>query len=441
MSAVGCVSKGVGLYFRGALREAGNKRKIDTGKPAMRYVTVTVALLACANPARAADVAVPPGPGAAERLAEALITARPGDTIWLGIGRYELADGLSLAVDDVSLRGIGPDVSVLSFAGQQGSGEGLLVTSNRVVLDGFAVENPKGDGIKSKGSDTITFSNLRVEWTGGPNEKNGAYGVYPVASRNVLIDGVTVRGASDAGIYVGQSQDIVVRNSLAEFNVAGIEIENSWRADVHGNVARHNTGGILVFDLPNLPQQGGRDIRVFANTVVDNDTDNFAPKGNTVAMVPRGLGIMVMANRNVHVFDNDLSGNATAHVLVAAYPNDYKDDKYLFVPRGVYVHDNRYGPGGNDPNGEVGDTISRVSGKPVPEVVWDGVTRLTEWVSWVDPENRVYVEEAEGVGVINLKMISQLLLPWSTAPDRNAANYRGSIAEPPAVRLPQDKEG
>ncbi|ECI7719626.1 hypothetical protein E0632_26860, partial [Salmonella enterica subsp. enterica] len=198
------------------------------------------------------------------------------------------------------------------------SGEGLLVTSDRVVLENFAVEDAKGDGVKSKGSDTITFRNLRVEWMNGPNEKNGSYGVYPVSSKNVLIDGVTVRGASDAGIYVGQSQNIVVRNSRAEQNVAGIEIENSSQADVYKNVATHNTGGILVFDLPNLPVMDGHDIRIFDNDVVDNDTPNFAPKGNIVAMVPKGMGIMVMAARNVHVFGNRLNNNGTAHVLIGA---------------------------------------------------------------------------------------------------------------------------
>ncbi len=100
------------------------------------------------------------------------------------------------------------------------------------------------------GSDQISFVNLRVEWTGGPNPKNGAYGVYPVSSTNVLIDRVTVKGASDAGIYVGQSKNIIVRNSRAEFNVAGIEIENSMNADVFDNVSTHNAGGILIFDLP-----------------------------------------------------------------------------------------------------------------------------------------------------------------------------------------------
>lgn len=405
----------------------------------MLTVSTMLAAVAVSGPAIAADIAVRPGPNAAEELAEALIGAQKGDTIWLGFGRYELTDGLSLDVDDVSVRGMGPDSSILSFKEQQGSGEGLLVTSNRVILDGFAVEDARGDGIKSKGSDQITFTNLRVEWTNGPDEKNGAYGVYPVSSKNVLIDNVTVRGASDAGIYVGQSDGIVVRNSLAEYNVAGIEIENSFHADVYKNVARHNTGGILVFDLPNLPQQGGRDIRVFDNEVTENDTANFAPKGNTVAMVPKGMGIMVMANRNVHVFGNRLDKNDTAHVLIAAYPEDYKDDNYMFVPRGVYVHDNTYGEGGGAPDGEVGETISKYSGIPVPDIVWDGVTRIPEWLSWTAPENRIYIAEEAGTTFVNLKMLSQLILPWSTTPDTDISAYKGSLPEPAPVELPQDK--
>ncbi len=398
-------------------------------------------LLLCgvaAAPLHAAEVLVEAGDGAAERLTEALILAEPGDTVRIGAGRFELTEGLSLQVDDVTVTGAGPDATVLSFKGQTGAGEGLLVTSSRVVLEDFGVEDPKGDGVKSKGSDQITFRNLRVEWTGGPKAENGAYGVYPVSSRNVLVEGVTVRGASDAGIYVGQSEDIVVRNSVAEYNVAGIEIENSYRADVYGNTARHNTGGILIFDLPNLPVQGGHDIRVFDNDVVDNDTPNFAPEGNIVGIVPKGMGIMVMANRNVHVFGNRLSGNGTAHVLIAAYPNEYEDDAYMFVPRGVYVHGNEYGEGGGQPDGEVGKIISDISGTPVPDIVWDGVTRIPEYFSWVAPEDRVYVDEAEGTSFVNLKMISQLMLPWGWWPDTNISAYRGSLPEPAPVKLPQD---
>ena len=401
-------------------------------------VLVPLALAAGLTLAHAAEITVTPF-GGPEKLAEALILAEEGDTILLQAGRWNLTDGLSLDADGVTIRGAGPDRTVLSFMQQAGSGEGLLVTSDRVVLEDFAVEDTKGDGIKAKDSDQITMRNLRVEWTNGPDEKNGAYGLYPVSAKNVLIEDSVVRGASDAGIYVGQSQDIVVRNNRAEYNVAGIEIENSFRADVYGNTATHNTGGILIFDLPNLPQQGGHDIRVFENDVVDNDTPNFAPEGNIVGIVPKGMGIMVMANRNVHVFGNRLSGNATTHMLIAAYPEDYEDDEYMFVPRGVYIHDNIYGDGGGAPDtGEVGKTISDITGEPVPDIVWDGVTRIPEWFSWVSAENRVYIKEAEDTTFASLKMISQLLLPWSSSPNRDIADHAGSLPEPAPVKLAQE---
>ncbi|MBT5542455.1 MAG: hypothetical protein HOH08_07750, partial [Gammaproteobacteria bacterium] len=204
---------------------------------------------------------IPPSDNAQERIQEALILAQPGDEIHLISGVYKIEDGLSLDVDNILFSGEGHDKTILDFTDQMTGAQGLLVTSNEVMLKDFAIINTKGDGIKTIGSEGIYFINLRTEWTGGPDSSNGAYGLYPVQSKNVLIDGCIAIGASDAGIYVGQSENIIVRNSRAEFNVAGIEIENSYYADVYNNIAQHNTGGILVFDLPDLPQQGGHHVR------------------------------------------------------------------------------------------------------------------------------------------------------------------------------------
>ncbi|MBM7093302.1 right-handed parallel beta-helix repeat-containing protein, partial [Streptomyces sp. S12] len=133
--------------------------------------------------------------------------------------------------------------------------EGLLVNASNFVIENIAIEDSKGDGLKVNEGEHITIRNVRVEWTGGPSTKNGGYGLYPVKTRNVLIENSVAIGASDAGIYVGQSRDVIVRNSRAEFNVAGIEIENTVNADVHDNIATNNTGGILVFNMPALSQQ------------------------------------------------------------------------------------------------------------------------------------------------------------------------------------------
>lgn len=334
--------------------------------------TALFAAVLIAAPAAARDITVEAGANAQERLQEALLDARPGDTVRIGAGRFELTDGLSLDVNGVTVRGAGADKTVLSFKGQLGAGEGLLVTSDDVVLRDFAVEDTKGDGIKSKGADRIVYKNVRVEWTGGPKETNGAYGVYPVSSTHILVDGVTVKGASDAGIYVGQSEQIIVRNSTVSGNVAGIEIENSRHADVYGNLATHNTGGILVFDLPSLPKMGGGDVRVFKNRVIDNDEPNFAPKGNIVASVRKGTGVLIMANDNVSVFDNDLSGNATSNVMLISYREKFDDVKYNPLPRHIEITANRHGKAGFAPQLPGGEQIAAAFGGSIPPILWDG---------------------------------------------------------------------
>ena len=340
-------------------------------------LTFAAALLATAAPALAATHDVAPGESAQEALQEALILAEPGDEIVLAAGRYVLTDGLSLDVDGVTLRGAGMDGTVLDFTTQAGSGEGLLVTSDNVTLRDFALENPKGDGIKSKGADNIVYHRIRVTWTRGPHPENGAYGIYPVESDGILVDGAKVTGASDAGIYVGQSNHITVRNSIAEANVAGIEIENSRNALVEHNVATRNTGGILVFDLPALPVMGGGNVIVANNLVVANDTPNFAPPGNIVAGVRRGTGILVMANDKVLIENNILSQNPTAPVMVIAYTQGFDDERYNPLPRDVVVGENLYNGGGYDPQLDAADMLLAAFGGELPPVLWDGLGSLS----------------------------------------------------------------
>ena len=342
----------------------------------MFRMTIAAALLATAAPALAETHVVTPGDGAQERLQEALIMAQPGDEIVLEAGRYAMSDGLSLDVEGVTVRGAGMDGTVLDFTGQQGAGEGLLVTSDNVTLRDFALENPKGDGVKSKGADNIVYHRIRVTWTRGPHPENGAYGIYPVESTGILVDGVKVTGASDAGIYVGQSDRITVRNSIAEANVAGIEIENSRNALVAHNIATRNTGGILVFDLPSLPVMGGGNVIIENNLVVANDTPNFAPPGNIVAGVRRGTGIMVMANEKVLIENNILSGNPTAPVMVIAYVQPYDDARYNPLPREVVVGPNNYDGGGYDPQLDGAEMLLAAFGGELPPVLWDGLGSL-----------------------------------------------------------------
>jgi len=389
------------------------------------------ALLAGAAEAR--TLTVTPGGDAQDKLQTALLDAKPGDTVSIAAGRYELTDGLSLDIPGVTVKGAGPDATILSFTGQKSSGEGFLVTSNKVTVRDLAVEDSKGDGIKSKGVDQISFVNLRVSWSGGPKETNGAYGVYPVSSTNVLIDKVTVNGASDAGIYVGQSKNIVVKNSRAEFNVAGIEIENSIGADVFDNVATHNAGGILVFDLPNLPQMGGHSTRIFRNRIVQNDTKNFAKKGAIVGDVPTGTGVMLMANRDVHVFENEIDQNQTAAVMLVSYTQKYDDLTYNPLPRDIVVRDNKLGKNGWAPQFPGGDVIAKALGGTLPPVIWDGVTNYTRKGATAPEVVRVRLLDGP---VANLHFTAPGNV-FSAKPETTAKIDDGPVAEPKPIVLPK----
>jgi parallel beta-helix repeat protein len=393
----------------------------------MRLFTTAAAIVALSSPLAAKTISVAAADGQG-KLQEALIVAEPGDVVELGEGRFKLTDGLSLDVANVTVKGQGAGKSILDFSGQLGSGEGLLVTSDDVILRDFTVENTKGDGIKSKGADRIVYYKLRVEWTGGAKESNGAYGIYPVESKDVLVDNVMVRGASDAGIYVGQSQNIIVRNNLVLENVAGIEIENSFDADVHDNLATRNTGGILVFDLPNLPQMGGRNIRVFENVVVDNMTPNFAPKGNIVANVPTGTGVLVMANRNVHVFDNMLGQHGTANVMVIGYRYPFDDPKYDPIAKGVAIWGNQHEQAGWDPKISGGAELAKALGGALPPIFWDGTG---------GPEAKPYVGDvvpALSLGLTDLKATSDTAQPAMLEPPI------ATVTELPKVVLPESME-
>ena len=292
--------------------------------------------------------------GFAAQFRERLLDAKPGDVIEVPAGKFDFDRSLSLRVDGVTIRGAGPDKSVLSFKGQKQGAEGLLVNASDFTIENLAIEDSKGDGLKVNEAENITIRNVRVEWTGGPKTGNGAYGLYPVKTRNVLIEDSLAIGASDAGIYVGQSRDVIVRNSRAEFNVAGIEIENTVNADVYGNTATNNTGGILVFNMPALSQQGGA-VRVFKNKVFKNNTGNFGAKGTPVASVPAGSGVVINSNDDVEIFDNDIADHKTANIIISSvYSTGYKDDKAASefdpYPERIHVHGNRLSGGGDSPD-------------------------------------------------------------------------------------------
>lgn len=368
-----------------------------------------------------------------------LINAAAGDVITIPAGRHRINRSLSLNVSGVTIRGEGMDKSVLSFKGQVQGAEGLLVNASDFTIEDLAIEDTAGDGIKINEGENVVIRRVRTEWTNGPDEDNGAYGIYPVQIDNVLLEECVAIGASDAGIYVGQSHNVIVRNNRAEFNVAGIEIENTIAADVYGNIVTDNSGGILVFNMPDLLQEG-HSTRVYRNRVVGNNTGNFGAEGTPVASEPTGSGILINSNDKVEIFDNDIADNNTANIIISSYySTGYQGTRdvapnYDPYPETIFVYGNRFSGGGSSPDGLELKALKVALfglGGSFPDVLWDGYvnSEKIDASGHLKPEFAICVDN-DGAQVLNADLGND-----SENVTTDAARYRCRHEKLPAVRL------
>jgi len=352
---------------------------------------------------------IEPGENATAEMVEAMVGVVPGDTIEFDCGFFDLKGTLQLSnIEAITVKGCGKDKTVLSFRGEPGArvNIGILAVNVRgLVVQDLTVADTDGNGFELRAVDHGTLSRVRAFWsTGGGNEsptpltaanafvkdpetdrlpmdvqctnpatqnpavpenaggdtsspdytvsdKAGRYGIYPVSSWNILVDEAESIGASDAGIYVGQTTNTIIRNSRAAFNVFGFEIENVIDGEYHGNVAECNTGGFLVYDLDGNLRQYGDKTRMYNNVSRMNNTYNFT-EGGFVANVPPGSGMITLSYDRIDIFDNEFRDNNTAgiiHTSYAIFPEgDRPSEKRIdFYSEGVHIFRNKFFNNGN----------------------------------------------------------------------------------------------
>jgi len=279
-----------------------------------------------------------------EKIQEMLLDVKPGGTVTIPEGLYKINRSISLDdISGVTIEGKGKDKTILSFLDQTQGAEGLRITADSIRLLNFTIADAIGDAIKLQDCKGVYIKGVKTTWTQGAKSTNGAYGLYPVQCEDVVIDDCEAAFASDAGIYVGQSKNVVVKNSHAHHNVAGIEIENCINSKVFNNIAENNTGGVLVFDLPDLELVNGHTTKVYDNKITDNNLKNFASEGNMVAIIPPGSGVILLAVKNVEVYNNEISNHKTLGIGITSFhitERKWKDQRYEPFTSDISIHDN-----------------------------------------------------------------------------------------------------
>ncbi len=413
-----------------AARDSGPRSdagSIDSGVRVDAGATDTGGSDAAADDAGPSDTGVPPDPFSRFSCAEVsgacleFLPSEVGDlldavnglsaptTLVLANGRFALDNALTIrGASGVTLTGQGIDETILDFSSQTAQANGVDVVGDNFTISHLTITDSKKDGLRIETSTNVIVRFLKVTWSGGPLSTNGAYGIYPVRCTNVLLEDSEAYDASDAGIYVGQSINAVVRRNIARRNVAGIEIENTQFADVYENLAEDNTGGLLVFDLPGNPIVG-RDIKIHDNIVRENNRPNFAASGTTVSAIPAGTGTFALASRRVEITDNTYENNNTMDIAMIsglavssstgawAIPLDQvvgstaglglltnETAVFNFRTEEIWIHGNTHSGSGTSPDGldpvarEIGALISFLytfptDERPVDTYLYDGI--------------------------------------------------------------------
>lgn len=341
---------------------------------------------------------IKPDSTATAAMTAAMVNVLPGDTIQFDCGYFDLSQTLLITkTEDIRIKGCGKDKTVLSFRNNSNA-VGILVDDARgIVIEDLSVLDTSGNGFELRTVDHGTLRRVRAIWSSGRgtsaeqtitadnyatrmqvkctdpatqnpdvpenflgdtsspdytvSAKSGRYGIYPVASENILVEDSESIGASDAGIYVGQTNNAIIRTSRSAFNVFGFEIENVRGGEYAHNIAECNTGGFLIYDLDGLRQYGDSS-RMYGNISRMNNTYNFT-SGGFVGNVPPGSGMITLSYDRIDIFDNLFEGNNTGGIIHASYelfpegagrPREKRIDWYS---EGVHIFRNKFVNNGN----------------------------------------------------------------------------------------------
>ncbi len=340
------------------------------------------------------------GAGAAPRGVSATFTVAPGQSIQAAVDRAQAGDRVEVSPgvypqsvlvdrDGIELVGMVVNGERAVLDGQKTMADAVQGSGSNLTIEGFTIRNYTGNGIVINKAKNVTFRDLVVE-------DSGLYAVYPVECHGVLVEGCVVSGAQDAGIYVGQSRDIVVRNNEVFNSVAGIEIENSVNALVTNNSAHHNTGGILVFLLPSGASKQGSHCRVVNNRIWENNHANFAKPGSIVSYLPTGTGMLVMAADHTEITKNQIFGNDSVGITTISYLSAQGAPKEKFEldiepnPDNNFIHGNSYWDNGKN----VAESLKK-DHIPGADLLWDGTGTGNGW------------KEATGVKAFPVKLPEQ----------------------------------
>jgi hypothetical protein len=253
----------------------------------------------------------------------AFANAQAGDSIRFNDGRFELVRPLTLNASGVDIRGEGPARTILSFRGSAAPGDGMSVRGDHIQIRDLTVEDAKGDAISVSGS-------------------------------NIIVQNVGARWATGAGVKVVDANNVIVRASFADGSGTGFTLQNAARVELADSEAKENGIGVEIVNRPGGPIGGL--IRVIGNKISGN--------------AGKGIGIEIVAVRDVALIKNEISEHGTANIFVRAYGDEITQAGFNALPGNITIMKNGFGRAGFAPNPDWAPATA--NGAVFGDIVWDG---------------------------------------------------------------------
>ena len=252
---------------------------------------------------------------AGQSIQAAVDAAAPGDTVKVMSGDYVEAHSGTAAVritKPLKLTANGT-VRILPNAGQR---DGIVVepaNPGAPDIDGVEIKGFTVEGFSNNGIWLVHVRHFNIENNASIN--NLENGIWPTLSANGQVKKNVAYGSQDSALWVEASENVRILNNDLHHSPTGLEITISKDVTIENNEVHDNTVGIGLYHpaAAGLPQDEWPSgpygyWHVENNYVHDNNAPNTA-EGGEVALLPPGLGMLVLGVDHVDVGKNRIESN------------------------------------------------------------------------------------------------------------------------------------
>jgi parallel beta-helix repeat protein len=209
------------------------------------------------------------------------------------------------------------------------SGDGNVVIENpggidigiKVVkgADGFMLSNVTVQGFTDRAVEIKEINGLSLSHVTAIGNNTEEFGLFVQDCTNGTIEHCESTGHTDTGIFVGESTNISISQNKSYANTIGIETENVSDVTIDKNHLYDNSAGILSLLVPGKSVSLSSNIKITKNQVRDNNHTNLQNDPTELeAILPSGIGILILGPDNVMVEDNHVTGNQYTGIAVVS---------------------------------------------------------------------------------------------------------------------------